>query len=199
MGNCCGGSDAGNVQQNQIDSKQPKHQPLVNVKPIEKAEKSTEKNNSAKKDEDFDTFCQEALAAHNELRKKHHVEPLVLDKELVKSAQRWADVMAKNNNLEHSDCNVNGKDVGENIAYTGGFALTAKGMTQMWYDEVNDYNYKNPESGSKPTGHFTQVVWKGSKTVGFGKAKNGNSYYGCAQYYPAGNYEGEYKQNVLPQ
>ena len=56
-----------------------------------------------------------------------------------------------------------------------------------------------PDGGfSMETGHFTQLVWKGTKSVGCGKATcNGLDIYVC-NYDPAGNWERQYKQNVLP-
>ena len=49
------------------------------------------------------------------------------------------------------------------------------------------------------TGHFTQVVWKGSKKlgVGFALTGDGRSLYVVAQYSPSGNYIGQFGQNVL--
>jgi Cysteine-rich secretory protein family len=48
-------------------------------------------------------------------------------------------------------------------------------------------------------GHFTQVVWKSSKELGVGKAKSRSGrIYVVANYYPPGNYQGQFAQNVLP-
>ena len=61
--------------------------------------------------------------------------------------------------------------------------------TQSWYDEIKVYNWKQPGFSMK-TGHFTQVVWKGSKKVGFGFASNAKGQVVIvAEYDPPGNYE----------
>ena len=68
----------------------------------------------------------------------------------------------------------------------------------MWYDEIKDYNWKNPEISIEKTGHFTQVVWKDTKEVGFGVAISpSGEFYAVANYYPAGNFVGNFKSNVL--
>lgn len=52
------------------------------------------------------------------------------------------------------------------------------------------------------TGHFTQVVWKSSITLGIGKAVvpkgNMKCTYIVARYRPAGNYMGKFQAEVLP-
>ena len=63
----------------------------------------------------------------------------------------------------------------------------------MWYNEVDDpgYDFSNP-GWDYGTGHFTQVVWKGTTEVGCGVA-NG---WVCCRYYPPGNYMGQFPENV---
>ncbi len=61
--------------------------------------------------------------------------------------------------------------------------------------------YDFNSDGGGGTGHFTQVVWKASKTLGIGKAfaKKDGMYctYVVGRYKPAGNMKGEYKENVV--
>ena len=51
------------------------------------------------------------------------------------------------------------------------------------------------------TGHFTQVVWKGSTQLGIGRAESQEKGMKCAyivgRYRPAGNMIGDFPQNVL--
>lgn len=76
---------------------------------------------------------------------------------------------------------------------------TGPAATDSWYNEVKSYSYNYP-GFSMGTGHFTQVVWKGSTKVGFGYAltSDGRSLYIAAQYTPPGNYMGQFSQNVSP-
>lgn len=79
-----------------------------------------------------------------------------------------------------------------------GYELTGAGATQMWYDEVKDYNFENPGNFGG-TGHFTQVVWLASQQMGVAKAGEGNgAQYVVARYSPAGNIRGHYPDNVKP-
>ena len=91
--------------------------------------------------------------------------------------------------------------MGENLAaamQSGGDALDKvykQNATQQWYDEIKDYDFGEP-GFAQATGHFTQVVWKSTKKVGFGYAANENYSYICARYNPAGNMEGDFPDNV---
>jgi uncharacterized protein YkwD len=142
-------------------------------------------------------FAVEALNTHNTYRKSHGVAPLTLNWELCKYSQNWADKLAKENLFEHSDCQWKGEVVGENIAMCSGQEMTGKYMTDIWYDEIADYNFDNP-GYSGETGHFTQVVWKDSKElgVGFSKGRDG-SYFAVANYFPPGNDVDSFEKNVL--
>ena len=69
------------------------------------------------------------------------------------------------------------------------------------YEEACKPGYSfGSEQSSGGTGHFTQVVWKGSTELGIGKAnaeKNGMyCTYVVGRYQKAGNFIGKYKENV---
>ena len=77
-------------------------------------------------------------------------------------------------------------------------ALSGSKATQSWYDEIKDYNFGKP-GFSMATGHFTQVVWKGSNRLGVGIAfANGNrKAVVVTNYSPPGNYQGQFGQHVF--
>ena len=142
-------------------------------------------------------FQQRALEAHNNYRIKHHVGNLVLSKDLCNIAQKYAETLARTGNFAHSHGKYNGKNMGENLFACYGMKIDGKMMTDDWYNEVSQYDFNNPGFVSG-TGHFTQVVWKGSREVGFGYAQARDGYYyGVANYYPAGNYLNEFEDNVF--
>lgn len=90
---------------------------------------------------------------------------------------------------------------GENIYYkagTGNITVTGNEPVDSWYSEIKDYNFSAGQF-TPGTGHFTQVVWKGSTELGVGLAKNNkNQIFVVANYDPPGNFQGRFKENVIP-
>ena len=78
--------------------------------------------------------------------------------------------------------------------------LTVSGTaaTQSWYNEIKDYKYATP-GFTMATGHFTQVVWKGSTKVGFGVGFTADRKraFVVANYSPPGNYQNQFPAHVL--
>lgn len=137
-------------------------------------------------------FREEVIAAHNKYRAKHGAGPLTQARDLDEIAQKWADYLVKNNKFEHSDTQY-----GENL-WGGGANATGKEVTEAHYSEIKDYNFATG-GFSMQTGHFTQVVWKGSKELGTGYARNSNGMsVVCCNYRPAGNMQGAFAANVTP-
>ena len=65
------------------------------------------------------------------------------------------------------------------------------------YAEESQHFYSREPTTLK-TGHFTQVVWRDSLELGVGMARNRNGeVYVVANYNPAGNYLGSFRENVL--
>jgi len=140
-------------------------------------------------------FNNDALNQHNYYRQKHGCPGLQLHSTLNDYAQWWADYMAYYQYWDHS----NG-DYGENLYKSKGYTVVGRTAVDEWYKEEKNFDYNNPNSNDLyATGHFTQLVWKSSNYVGFGKATDSNGYtYVVAEYYPPGNYQGEYAENVPP-
>lgn len=137
--------------------------------------------------------AQAFVDAHNRVRAKHCAKPLTWSTKLAQVAQQWANTMRDRGcAFEHS----NGK-YGENLAGGTAGTLDAGAVVGMWYDEVSQYRFPNGGFSMK-TGHFTQVVWRGTTQVGCGRSScNGMDYFVC-EYDPPGNWEGKYRDNVLP-
>ncbi|KAM3910853.1 uncharacterized protein RB166_019653 isoform 2-T5 [Leptodactylus fuscus] len=147
---------------------------------------------------DIKQFEQDFVAAHNKYRALHGSPPLQLNRDLCSSAQKWADHLLSIRTLQHSNSKC-----GENLYYRSSSSpkdLAGNEPVDSWYSEIKNYDFSNPGFSSN-TGHFTQVVWKDSKEVGFGLATDDKKvYFLVAQYTPAGNITnpGYYEKNVLP-
>lgn len=137
-------------------------------------------------------YQQAVLSAHNKIRARHHAPHLIWDNELA----RYAEQYALRCEFKHS-----GSHYGENLAagYPSVFAAV-----QAWYAEEKHYSYTQP-GFSYRTGHFTQLVWRGSKKVGCGyvicNGKHGTpGHYLVCEYSPAGNIARReyFIDNVLP-
>ncbi len=118
----------------------------------------------------FNEFCQKVLEAHNKYRKIHHVEPLILNNKICKIGENYDKHLANLGHLENSDNCYKEETLGENLYCCFGYKDSGEEVSKNWYDENKKYNYNGDwKSG---TGHFTQMVWKGTKEVGFGKFKD---------------------------
>lgn len=145
-------------------------------------------------------FVKEALESHNQIRVLHAATKLKLNADLTRMAQEWAEHIADTNKFEHSNNSYLGQSLGENIAMrftSTGEELTGRQMTEQWYEEALNYNYNDDFQQGK--GHFAQIVWRTTREVGFGRAKAlDGKWYAVANYYPAGNYISQFRENVSP-
>jgi len=169
-----------------------KKKPAVEKKPVDK--KPVEKKPVEKTKAPSDPVAAAWVKAHNAPRAKHCAQPLEWSPAIAKVAQAWADQLkAKGCVFGHS----NNNKYGENLAAGTIGALDPESTVAMWYDEIKLYKF--PNGGfSMQTGHFTQLVWTDTTQVGCGHVQcNGNDIYVC-NYNPPGNWEGQYKDHVLP-
>ena len=134
------------------------------------------------------------VAAHNKVRAQHCAGALTWSPKLASVAQAWANSLRDRGcKFEHSQNNA----YGENLAGGTIGMLDPNATVAMWYEELKDYNFASG-GFSMQSGHFTQVVWRGTTQLGCGRSQcNGSDIIVC-EYDPPGNFEGEYAKNVLP-
>jgi len=139
-------------------------------------------------------FDKNVLDRHNYYRRMHGVPDVKWSSAIQKYAQEWAEKIAAEDRMYHRQPNK----YGENIYWYSGGDSDGIDAVDAWYSEIKNYNYSLPVF-SMTTGHFTQVVWKGSIEIGCGKArsKSGKIFVVC-NYSPPGNYRGQFKTNVPP-
>ena len=162
------------------------------TKKYEEPNYSSSSNNTTS----FNKFCIEALESHNKYRKIHKVPPLTLNKDICNIAENYAKTLAlKLRCLQHSENTYNDEELGENLYCCYGMDANGESVSSNWYNEIKKYNFNGDWQGG--CGHFTQMVWKDTKEVGFGKCRDkGGNIYVVANYYPAGNVLGYFKYNV---
>lgn len=125
-----------------------------------------------------DIDIKKILHAHNKYRAHHDAQPLSWDANLATFASDWS---------AHCETAHSGGPHGENMAFNQG-STDWEAMVDLWYNEVKDYDFNNPGFKSN-TGHFTQVVWKDTSSIGCGITNCPNinfNVYVC-EYEPRGN------------
>eukprot|EP00434_Breviolum_minutum_P015864 symbB.v1.2.013978.t1/scaffold1001.1/size146904/9 len=133
--------------------------------------------------------------AHNAHRKNHSAPPLQWMDECYLSAKKQANLCQERSAMYHGTCSGPSGRHGQNIYWCSSPGSDAGEMVYAWYQEVNDPGYNFSDAKHTPgTGHFTQVVWKGTTHVGMALSEDGR--FCVANYYPAGNVMGEFASNV---
>lgn len=143
------------------------------------------------------------LDAHNQWRAKVGTPSLTYSSELAASSQRWADHLKAANQckMQHSKPDGN---YGENLYWASAIRwsdgkrevqkISPQKVVDAWGSEVKDYNYsRNTCAQGKMCGHYTQVVWKSTRSVGcaFAVCEDSKEQVWVCQYQTPGNWVGE--------
>jgi len=152
---------------------------------------------SLKEFDEFSKFERDALKVHNKYRKLHGVPLLALSKDLCDAAEEYANHLARRNTFSHSGDPLYGENLYWSWSSDPGWVLTGDEPVDSWYEERKGYDYGR-EPRDTEAGHFTQLVWAKSLHLGVGLAKSSSSgkYIVVMKYDPAGNYLGQYRNNV---
>jgi hypothetical protein len=162
----------------------------------------------------LDAATQTALLdMHNRERTAVGVAPAMWSTSVATDAQNWANYLASLNlrpaNYQtgdpgqippHSQWTTNGNQ-GENLAWGTRGAFSPATLAQGWMDEKSNCfpGCAIPADGSlqqsrtppyRVFGHYTQVVWSTSTSIGCGLASDENQDFLVCRYSPAGNYPG---------
>lgn len=143
-------------------------------------------------------FRQESLKWHNHYRAIHGVPALKHSEELCRYAQEWADTLAKRDAFSHRPNNKYGENIYMAWSSDPTKEVTGREAVDSWYSEIQQHQFGG-EPRSLGSGHFTQVVWKGSTELGTARARTATGkLLVVANYNPAGNMIGSFAQNVPP-
>lgn len=143
-------------------------------------------------------FRSAVLARHNQYRKAHSVPAVTWNETLSDYAVSYLDSKGRNKNTCPSFSHSGGP-FGENLAL--GYETPTLSVTG-WGEEREAYDFEKPGFASG-TGHFTQLVWKDTKSIGCARKyctdKNVpfEGWYLVCEYYPAGNIVGQFDGEVL--
>jgi pathogenesis-related protein 1 len=125
------------------------------------------------------------LAAHNAVRAPLGVPPLKWSARLADQAQGWANRLLSSDRFAHHPAPV----YGENLFEVVGAHASPEQVVEAWTAESRDYDYATNKC-RKVCGHYTQLVWAATKSVGCGVARNSHREVWVCNYDPPGNYIG---------
>ena len=136
------------------------------------------------------------LNAHNNERMAVGVPMLVWSDQLARDAAVWAKHSAQTNSFEHAPQRTGKDDQGENLWMGTKGAYTPEDMVGAWIDEKKLFKrgkFPNVSSTGNwvDVGHYTQLIWTNTTSVGCSIAENGTDEYLVCRYAPPGNWIGQ--------
>jgi len=133
------------------------------------------------------SFTSAILNSTNFFRTAHNATPINYNETLAKFASSFLE--------DNRACafHHSGGPFGENLAL--GYPNVHSGV-EAWGNEREEYNFRDPGFEAK-TGHFTQLVWKGTTDLGCGRKLCGErGWFLVCEYWPAGNVLGKFDEEV---
>ena len=131
------------------------------------------------------SIAQVMLDAHNAVRARIGLPPLVWSSQLARVAQDWADHLIGPRELRHQSNNRHGENL---YAISGGASSPAQ-VVKLWADEAQNYDVRT-NSCAGVCGHYTQIVWRATRDVGCAEATDRYRQVWVCEYDPPGNVVG---------
>lgn len=134
-------------------------------------------------------FTSAILNSTNTYRLQHSAANVTYNATLSRFASTYLSSVKASCAFAHS-----GGPYGENLAL--GYPDVV-GSIDAWGDERRRYDFDHP-GFDEETGHFTQLVWKNTTTVGCGRVDcgEGKGWYLVCEYWPRGNVIGAFAEMV---
>jgi pathogenesis-related protein 1 len=144
------------------------------------------------------------VAAHNKWRAEAGVtERLTYSPALAAAAQAWADNLKRIDHCHMRHSKPDGK-YGENLYWASALSwsdgrkelqkVSPERVVDSWGSEKTDYDYANNRcKAGKMCGHYTQIAWRTTTTVGCAMAmcEDTQEQVWVCQYQPTGNWIGK--------
>lgn len=148
-------------------------------------------NVSARDSQPGNQFAAELLDAHNHERERFGTPRLEWSGKLSREAQAWAQRLAREGRMRHASPQERG-GAGENLWMGSAGAYSARFMVEAFASEKRHFKpgkfpHISHTGNWRDVGHYTQVVWHGTKQVGCAVARNQRDDFLVCRYWPAGN------------
>jgi hypothetical protein len=136
-------------------------------------------------------FAGRLLADQNAERGRKGQAPLTWSNDLAQQAQGWADKLAREDRMYHSDRETR-HGAGENLWSGSAGYYNADDMIGGFLSEKKHFRAGTFPQVSKTgrwedVGHYTQIIWPGTQQVGCAMASNRQRDFLVCRYWPAGN------------
>jgi uncharacterized protein YkwD len=138
-----------------------------------------------------DAFASRLLADHNGERMRRGATPLAWSAQLAHEAQGWADRLARDDRMYHSDRQTR-RGAGENLwsgtaGYYGAEEMVGGFLAERKYYKPGTFPQVSTTGKWEDVGHYTQVIWPTTQQVGCAVARNRSHDFLVCRYWPAGN------------
>ena len=181
----------------------------ISTTKIESRQKPSSEHMKETRNSNLTEFNNAILKQHNFYRNIGGITPMKWSSKIEINAQKWANYLKKRNNckMKHSSHGFrNNKGgysyLGENLYWAWSSrafevnAQTGVKSVDSWYSEIADFKYSAKgvvcrlRGKRGMIGHFTQVMWEKSTSLGcaYATCGNGKSVVVVCQYGPGGNF-----------
>ena len=126
------------------------------------------------------------LAAHNAVRARLNVPPLVWSDRLAGFAKAWADALLETGRFVHRP----NSRLGENLFTISGGTASPEYVVREWASESRYYDRRSNKCRDV-CGHYTQIVWRNTLRVGCAVARGRGREVWVCNYDPPGNVAGQ--------
>lgn len=143
------------------------------------------------------------VIAHNKLRAKYNLKPVKWSRTLARFARRLAYKHVNDCEMKHST----DSPYGENLFWSLRDHWKPRDVVRIWGDEYKFYDPKTNECiNNNMCGHYTQIVWHTTTSIGCARVTCHNSkgfLYQCSynppgNYYHEGPFGGKFSKSIVP-
>ncbi len=136
-------------------------------------------------------FAGRLLADQNAERDQKGEAPLSWSDDLARDAQGWADRLARDDRMYHSD-HASRHGAGENLwvgpaGYYGADDMIDGFLAEKKHFRPGMFPQVSTTGRWEDVGHYTQIIWPSTQQVGCAVAHNRVHDFLVCRYYPAGN------------